>query len=148
MWGTLLDRCITELTLFCISLLVTLYFIAQINSYLLFIFVFLLLTAQTLGIFLNTFTIKIRKNRIELNNIWSKEVVRIIMSKMEILQSKKIDEEVKKLHDIHEKQIYYNIKMAPFLNLFFSIGHVFTFVILLLVFYVIGKQYFLGEITL
>ena len=85
-----------------------------------FIFVVLLILAQLLGIFLNTFTVKIRKNRTELNNIWSREMVRIIMSKMEILQAKKIQLEVQKLHDIHEKQIGYNLKMAPYLNTFSS----------------------------
>ncbi len=148
MWGTLLDRFITEITLFCISVLVTIYFIAQINSFLLLLFIVLLIVAQILGIFLNTFTVKIRKKRTELNNIWSKEMVRIIMSKMEILQSKKIQKEVELLHGIHEKQIYYNLKMAPYLNTFFSIGHIFTFLILLIVFYAIGDQYFQGKISL
>jgi len=83
-----------------------------------------------------------------LDNIWSKNLVKIIMSKIEILQSKKIWEEVKKLNELHEWQIVYNQKMAIFLVPFFLVWSFIIAILLFFVFHYFWKLYFSWDISL
>jgi hypothetical protein len=62
----------------------------------------LLFATISIGLFLNSYVVELRKNRIELDNLWSKNLVKIIMAKNEILQSKKIDVEIDKLAIMNE----------------------------------------------
>jgi len=43
------------------------------------------------------------------------------MTKNEILQANKAKYEVKKINDYSKKEIYYNKKMSPYLNLLFNV---------------------------
>jgi hypothetical protein len=75
-----------------------------------------------------------RRKRIELDNIWSKHVVKIIMAKNEILQAQKIESEIKKLDELHEGQIYYNKKMAPYMVPFLVLGIIIIIILLYSIF--------------
>ena len=147
-WSGLIDRTLIECVNLVLSVGLTLYLLSQISIILGLFLVWLLFIGQAIGLYLNSYVILLRRKRIELDNIWSKSVVKIIMSKMEILQSQKIQQEVWKLHELHEWQIYYNKKIAPFMTPFFVLGIVIVIILLYAVFLYFWKMYFLWNMSL
>ncbi len=147
-WGGLLDNTMIEILRFITSASITLYFLLQIHAYLWILLIFLLLLWQSLGFYVNSLVSNIRQNRIELDNIWSKRLAKVLMSKMEILQTTKTSQEVEVLHELHEWQIYWNKKMATFLVPFFSIGNIIVLTLLYSLFFYFWDGYFSWEIEL
>jgi ABC-type multidrug transport system fused ATPase/permease subunit len=131
-----------------LSLGVTIYLLSQVSITLVFVFLWLIISGQFLGLYLNSKVILNRKKRIELDNLWSKQLVKIIMAKQEILQSRKIITEVEKLHELHQWQIWYNRKMSPYLVPFFTIWIVIVIVLLFFIFIYFWDLYFKWEISL
>ncbi len=148
MWGGLLDRTVMQVVQMLISIVLWIYFLFQVDAKLMILFVFLLLVGQMLWYLVNVKIVDIRKKRIELSNDWSRWMVKIIMSKMEILQSQKIGTEIDRLHENHEKQIYYNKKMAVFLVPFFFIGNGIVMILLCGSFFYFSQLYFDGNLSL
>jgi len=148
MWGWLLDNTLLHILTFTTSILLTTYFVSQLNSYLVIFLLILLIAGQILWVYLNILVSNIRQKRIELDNIWSKNVVKIIMAKMEILQSQRINWEIEKLHDLHEWQIYYNKKMAYFLVPFFWLWNLIIVILLFVIFIYFGNLYFSWWVSL
>ncbi len=134
MWWWLIDRFLIEIIGLLLSLAVTFYLLLQINEVLVFILIALLFLWLNIWLYLNNKAAKIRLKRIELDNIWSKRMVKIIMAKAEILQSSKIEKEISKIHKLHEWQIYYNGKMAIYLVPFFIIWSLIIMILLFIVF--------------
>lgn len=147
-WSSLIDSLVIFMLSMLISLCITIYFLSDLNNYLVVLLVVLLIVWQVIGYIANKKVIGIRLKRIDLANEWSRSVVKIIMSKMEILQTGKIREETHKLHLNHEKQIYYNKKMALYLTPFFSIWNIIVMVLFVVSFYYFSVLYFNDEITL
>lgn len=147
-WGWLLDRLILELVFLSVSIGVTIFLLFQVSVVLVWVLLFLLIFWQIIGLFLNSKVLIHRKKRIELDNIWSRYLVKIIMAKVEILQSKKIHKEVQRLHDLHEWQIFYNKKMSPFMVPFFSLWILIVVILFYFVFLYFGDLYFKWDISL
>lgn len=102
MWAGLMDKLLMESVNIVLSLGLTIYLLLQVNIILVFVLITLLIFTISIGLFLNSYVVELRKNRIELDNLWSKALVKIIMAKNEILQSKKINIEVEKLGEFNE----------------------------------------------
>ncbi|MCH8518347.1 ABC transporter ATP-binding protein/permease [Candidatus Gracilibacteria bacterium] len=148
LWGRLLDLIIQNISYFGITFILAIYLLGEVSYVLVGVFIGLLFVTTFIGLFLNSKVLLHRKKRIELDNQWSKRMVGILMSKMEILQTKKIHTEIEELHKLHEGQIYYNKKMSPYLVPFFALGFVITTSLLYVVFMYFGSAYFTGEVSL
>lgn len=147
-WWMLLDNSLMNAMSFFVSVGLTLYLLSQVSFVMVYLLIFLLIGGIFLWIYLNSWVVHHRKKRIELDNMWSKHVVKIIMAKMEILQSWKIYGEVQKLHDLHEGQIYYNKKMAIFLVPYFVLWIWISGILLFSLFLYFGEKYLSGDINL
>jgi ABC-type multidrug transport system fused ATPase/permease subunit len=147
-WGWLLDRIMMECIGLILSLGVTIYLLFQVDVLLVFLLILLLVLGQFIWIYLNSKVILNRKKRIELDNLGSKQLVKIIMAKQEILQSEKIWIETQKLHKFHEWQILYNKKMSPYLVPFFTIGIIIVIILLFFVFIYFWNLYLKWEVSL
>ena len=124
----------------------TVYMISQVSIYLSVLFVWLLFLAHVFSYFLNKKMLRLRKQRIEKENITSQNLVKILMSKFEILQSHKIDAENKRLIDLENQKIDINLKMATHITIFFRISDWLTYVVLFITFIYFGWLYFDGLI--
>ena len=148
MWGMLLWNCSVYFTKITLSLWVTIYLLSKIHYFFVLLFFVLIILWGILWLFLNIKTIRERNKRVEIDNLWSKNVVRIISSKVEILQSKKIDSELTKLHDFQEKKIYFNKRMSPYLVPFYVIWNLITGIMLFWVYITFWVSYFEWNISL
>ncbi len=148
LWWGLLDKIIIEGVNLTLSVWLTVVLLSQVNYLLVVLFIFLLILWQVLWLMLNYKVLELRKSRIELDNLWSKRVVKIIMAKNEILQAEKIGSEIKKLHELQEWQIFYNKKMAPYMVPFFALGVIVVIILFYTIFLYFWKLYFAWEISL
>lgn len=147
-WAGLIDRSFIEFVNVVLSVGLTTYLLMQVDYTLVILMFFLLWISLYIGLLLNKKVLKARRKRIELDNVWSKNMVRIIMAKNEILQSKQISNEVSKLKKLHEWQIFYNEKMAVFMVPFFALWIIVVLILLYLIFLFFWKAYYNGDIWL
>jgi hypothetical protein len=85
------------------------------------IFILLYMLFHIVSIVLNTRILRYRRKRIEYANMHTKNLVKILMSKFEILQSNKLKQETIILHKYQDKEIEYNNKMAYYMSGFYRI---------------------------
>jgi hypothetical protein len=80
------------------------------NIYILFFIVILVIMFFVVN-YLNNICIKYRNLRNESKNLYTKQLVKILMSKNEVFQSNKVDNEISILDHYMIENIYYNKKM-------------------------------------
>lgn len=147
-WWRLLSMIIDNFSQIFVTLAFTFYMLFRVNSMYAVIFIILYILFHLIAWYFNQKVIEIRKNRIEVKNKYTKHFVKILMSKFEILQSNKIDKEIKLLDEYQEKEVYYNKKMSFPLNLVFRIPWLWMDLILLWVFIYFWNQVFDWNIEL
>ena len=86
--------------------------------------------------------INFRKKRTEQFHLFSKHMVKIIMSKLEILQSQKSVFESSQLTQYTQKAAYYNIKIAPYFHAIFQTPQFAIIMIKLIAFYMLAQMIF------
>lgn len=148
MWWKLIMMLIENLSQIFIVLMFTLYMLFKINNLYWIIFIIIYILFHFTSGFFNKKVIEIRKKRIETRSIHTKHFVRILMSKFEILQSNKIENEIKRLDEFQRKEIAYNQEMSFTMNLIFRIPEWWMDLILLFVFIYFWSQVFSGTMDL
>jgi len=120
-WALSIDMLLWNGARFFVGLLFTLVYIF-FQSFLLWIIVFAIyLFVIFIAIKMNSYMILYRNGRKTHEDLLTKQLVKMIMSKAEILQSSKIEKE-KEIITFHtEKEKYYNLKMAPFFHSIFRV---------------------------
>jgi ABC-type multidrug transport system fused ATPase/permease subunit len=96
------------------------YMLAKNNMYFLFTFILLYVLFYFWAHFINKGAIKYRKQRNDVRNEHTKDSVKIIMNKQEILQTKKINTEIKRLYNYKQKEIEINKNVSNFLTPLFE----------------------------
>ena len=141
-WSELLSESVERLMMIFVSFMFTIYMISRVNINYTFIFILLCVIFFFLGKYANTRLHEYRKQRYELWNTLLRNFTKIIMSKVDILQSWKIDIDMKKmyLNLEHEENINVNMsiwrnfikRISPFgitLMMFFAFWYLWTWVI-------------------
>lgn len=85
------------------------------------IFLLLYCIIHIIGVYINGFSLKYRRERYTSRNKYVSRLVRIIMSKYEILQAWKVNQEVSWLHSVNRELYNANYKMANPIHWFFAI---------------------------
>lgn len=94
----------------------------------------------------NKKTLSERKERSEYQWLYTKQLVKIIMSKFEILQSNKIEKEVQELWEFMKKNYFINIKVARYLHPYYRLPEFLLSVGKLSICYFLGKEVIDGTI--
>lgn len=133
---------------FLVSVVFTIYMLSKVdNIYILFFIVILVIMFFVVN-YLNNICIKYRNLRNESKNLYTKQLVKILMSKNEVFQSNKVDNEISILDHYMIENIYYNKKMdTPIYWLFFIPSWV-ILIILIFIFYYLGNQFLEWQIAL
>lgn len=120
-WSLQLDQLLLNWILVAVAFLFSIYTIFKVNIAYWIIFLIIYIFLHILWAYINSFTIKERRNRQEIWNIYTKQLVKIIMSKFEILQTSKINHEVDKLDDNCVELEKCSLKMSKYIQLFFRV---------------------------
>lgn len=120
-WWNLLDQMLYKWLSILVVFIFTSYtlFSSWLRSWLIFLTWYILVHIFCAKI--NDYMLKYRNHRYEAQNQFTKNLVKIIMSKHEIMQSNKIDKEVKTLEWNLDDMIKANKRMVPYVHLFFRI---------------------------
>ncbi len=147
-WWRLIDMTFEMWLRVFYTFLFTIYMIFRVDIIygLLFLIIYILL--HIFSLYLNTFLIKHRNQRIEEKHNYTKQLVKIIMSKFEVLQNWKVDNEVDVLDDRALWMLKANKKMVPYLHVFFRLPIFFIFVVRILVFLILWYQVLENKISI
>ena len=116
-----------------IWILAAFYFLNSLGYLYVILFLVLFIIVHIWVYFLNKKALKWRTGRIEAMIDYDKQLVKMIMSKFEILQNNKINREVWVLSDISELAWYYNKNLWTYLFLMFSLPDLIFFIIIVLI---------------
>lgn len=120
-WSLQLDQLLLNAILVLVAFLFSLYTIVKVNIAYWVVFLIIYIFLHILWWYINNFTIKERRKRQEVWSLYTKQLVKIIMSKFEILQTSKINHEVDKLDDNCIELEKYSLKMSKYVQLFFRV---------------------------
>lgn len=147
MWGSL-DTFLIQSINIIVSFLFTCFMLLKSNEFFLLIFLIIYIIIYTWAYYLNLHALKIRRKRRDAWNMHTKNLVKLIMNKQEILQSDKIDHEINILDSYKNKEIYYNKKLSVFLQPLFEWPNVILSLVILCLFIYLWNSYFNWDITI
>lgn len=113
-WWVLITDVIEKWISLIVTLMFTIYMISRIESIYWVYFIVLLIVFFLIALFLNTKLKPFRSRRYEYRNIRVKQYVKILMSKMEVLHSDKIDYEAEQIYKNTAKISNLSREMATF----------------------------------
>ena len=147
-WSSWIHNSLEQWTYIILSVLFTSYMIAKNSTLLFWIFVLLYICIFVFSYLLNIWAIKYRRKKRDWGNVYTKNLIKIIMSKNEVLHSAKIGHESKKLDRYLNKGIFYNKKMSIFLLWMFELPNIMISILIVWVLYHFWTLYHLWETTL
>jgi len=130
-WNDLAIDVIQKPTNLIISLWAAFFILSEIGYIYIIIFILLFFLLHLIVYFLNEKALNWRKWRIDMMVEYDKQLVKMIMSKFEILQNWKIDKEINVLDKYCDKARYFNLKLNNYLILMFSLPSLVFFIITL-----------------
>ncbi len=139
-WWEQMHYTISEWSKLVVYILFTAFMLLNANSLYLLIFILILIWFYIISHKINYFCIKYRIQRWDTKNLYTKQIVKIIMSKNEIFQSSKINNEINILDEYINKMIHFNKKMWLPINWLFFIPDGIILVTLISVFYFLWKE--------
>lgn len=136
-WTLSLDEFIKNFISIFITFIFAFLMILSVNQVYGVIFLIIYILLHIVGGILNNYTLKYRRKRLDSWHLYVKQLVMVIMSKFEILQTSKTDNEIKKLDIFSNDMQKFNLKIVPFLHTFFRLPEwVITWMKLLIILYV------------
>ncbi len=141
-WWMLLDSFLMQSTNILVSFLFTAYMLYKNNSMFLLIFIIIYIVIYVWAYFLNLWALKIRRKRRDIWNMHTKNLVKIIMNKQEILQLDKINHELEILDDYKNKEIFYSKKISNFLQPLYEWPNVILSLVIIWLLLYLGRSYF------
>lgn len=147
-WWDLISTTIERGAYFLVSFCFTLYMLLNANSWYVVIFIALFLCMIIISTYFNNLCLKYRKLRNESKNLFTKQLVKILMSKNEIFQSNKVETETKILDGYLQDNTRYNKQMGtPIFGLFW-IPSAIILIFLISTFYFLGNEVLDGNMRL
>jgi len=147
-WGNLFHKIFDNGTRILVSVIFTSYMIGKNSTGLLWVFVLLYIFIYIASFYLNFWTLKYRRKRRDWGNTHTKHLVKMIMSKNEILLTNKSAWEIQSLDSYCDKEIFYNKKMANFLMPMFELPRTIITGLIIFVLFYFGNKYFAWELQL
>lgn len=147
-WGRSLDMFLMQSINIFVSFVFTAFMLQRSNDLFLVIFLIIYLIIYTGAYYLNLNALKIRRKRRDAWNMHTKNLVKLLMNKQEILQSDKIDHEINILDSYKDKEIYYNKKLSLFLQPLFEWPNVILSLVILSLFLYLWNSYFNWDISI
>lgn len=148
MWWSLVEIIFQNLPNIFNTIIFTIVMLFLVNNLYVLIFFILYILSFFSSNYFNKKVVNIRKERSENKNLYTKNFVKILMSKYEILQTNKIKSEIKNLDFYQNNAININKKMSLPMSMIYRIPQFSMDVILLFIFIFFGKEVFDGNMTI
>lgn len=139
-WGELIVTLLEKWSYLLVSILFTIYMLSKTSYSFVLIFLVTLIFIYLISNYYNWLCIKYRKMRNEYKNLYTKQLVKILMSKNEIFQSNKVENEIILLDKYIWKNTFYNKKMWFPIYWLFWIPSAIILGFLILIFYFLWNK--------
>ncbi len=139
-WALYLDKIIQEITQIFIALIFTFYMIFSIKPIYAVVFILLYLFVHVIAEYFNKKTLKFRRKRQDTWNEYVWLLVKILMSKFEILQTNKISQELEKADRVSQKLVDWNMLMATPNHWLYFFPEIFMGILKIILFVFLGAQ--------
>ena len=130
------------------AIVFTAYMVGKNSSILLWIFIFLCIIIYICSFYFNIGTLKFRRKRRDWWNSHTKHLVKLIMSKNEVLFTNKGGLEIDKLDTYIDHKTYNNKKMANFLMPMFELPRILITCLLIFILYYFWGEYLDGNLQI
>lgn len=140
-WSNMLTSFFMNFVKLVLSLLFSIVAIWYVSMKLLLVFFLILFAITIWSVFLNKFIIKIRKEKINIENNYSHFLTKILMSKFEILQNNKVNPQVQRLDEYYDDAFQKQISLNNLLYMIYVTPSLVTSIIRILIFFVVGYWY-------
>jgi len=147
-WAMLLNKTIENFMKVFFAVIFTVYMIAIVNIWAALVFFILYFLIHFIWWYFNKNSLVHRRKRQNVWNTYTWSLVKIIMSKFEILQTWKINIEIKKINKIEGKLLIYTMKMATPTHWFYYTPSIFINIIKILMFLFLWYQVILWNATI
>lgn len=147
-WALSLDSFILQLTKIIFIFIYSFYMFLQVGVLYAWLFILIYLLVLWLGTFFNAKSLSTRRERIQLYNHYLRKFVKILMSKLEIMQSWKIVSEIKSMSDVCDEIIEVNKRDAIWVYACYRTAEAAVLWIKVWILFYVGLWYFAGDFTL
>ena len=147
-WANMLAELFVKWTWVLIAFLFAVYMILKVNYIYSFLFFVLFVIFMIFSIYFNKKLVPYRKQRYEYRNMLLKYLVKVLMNKQEIMQSWKIDKELKNMYLYSEKLSKINKDMWTYRQLLQRTSQFWMTLILLFTFYFLWNKVLSWDIEL
>ena len=146
-WTLLLDKTIENVLKVLFTVVFTIYMIGTINIWASVIFIVLYILIHIVWEYFNRKSLMYRRNRQELWNSYTWWLVKVLMSKFEILQTWQIGRELENINEVNYRMLNETKKMAIPHYWFYYIPSMFINIVKILTFVFLGYQVILWNTT-
>ncbi len=147
-WGKMMNLLFFRWIPVIFILFFTIYRLLRLDFFYGAIFIVVFIILHIIWYYLNNSVLKYRNQRIRERHHYAKQLVKIIMSKFEILQNWKVDDEVDVLDENTRQMVIANRKMVPFLHTFFFLPEMVITLIKISAFWWLGLVILEGELSI
>lgn len=148
MWWNLMDMIFHRIPNILITVVFTLFMLFSVKSIYVLIFFILYIFFFIIASFFNKKVRNLRKERSQNKIIYTKNFVKVLMSKYEILQTNKIENELKNLNYYQKNAQEINQKMSFDMSMIYRIPQFWMDLLLLAIFIFFWKEVFDGNMTI
>ncbi|MDQ7023419.1 MAG: ABC transporter transmembrane domain-containing protein [Candidatus Gracilibacteria bacterium] len=147
-WAILLNRLLEHFLKIVCTLIFTFIMIAIVNIWLAIIFLILYVIMHIIGEYFNKKTVIFRRLRQNAWNDYTGHIVKMIMSKFEILQTGKIKKEIEITNQYNSNMLMHSLNLSTPNYFFFYIPSIFINTVKILMFIFLGFGVINGEVTI
>ncbi len=147
-WSLLLDAVLNNIIKITLTIVFTFYMISKVNLFIAIVFIIFYIIVHIIWEIFNRKSLTHRRKRADTWNDYTWDVVKIIMSKFEILQTWRIQTEVDKADKTANKLIMHSRNMATPTHWFYYTPSIFINIVKILMFGFLGYQVILWNESL
>jgi ABC-type multidrug transport system fused ATPase/permease subunit len=146
-WANLIADSVIKITQLIVTIWFTLFMISRVSYIYVLVFIVLMIVAFAFIIYINKLQTVFRARRYEYRNIRMKQFVKVVMSRMEVLQAWKFSWEIQEMYINTHKISWISIEMATYRILLNRSASFLISFVLILLFFVMGKDILSWEIS-
>jgi ABC-type multidrug transport system fused ATPase/permease subunit len=146
-WTILLNKTIENVLKVLFTVIFTIYMIWVVNIWASFVFIILYILVHIVWEYFNRKSLIYRRKRQDIWNNYTWSLVKLLMSKFEILQTWQINRELKSINTLNDGMLKESINMATPIHWFFYIPSIFINTVKILMFIFLGYQVILWNAT-
>ena len=147
-WSSLIADSVIKITQLIVTMGFTIFMISRVSFFYVWIFILLICLSFFIIFYVNKLQAIFRSRRYEYRNIRMRQFVKVVMSRIEVLQSWKFPQEIIHMYQNTDKISQVSKDMATYRMILKRSASFLVSLVLIILFYVLGKEILSGDTSL